>query len=212
MRGLSIATGTPLLELWVDPGCPWAWQTATWLRDLRDQGLFTLHWRLFSLEVNTAPDGDFWDETRQFGAAHTALVLARREGGDTAFEDLYVSLGRRLHDPKADMTPDVLTAAAADAGLGDVVDRALADPRLPHEVVAEYRAARDRDVFGVPTLSLDGSKVLYGPIIPSAPTGAGALEWWTHVSWLLKRPDFFELKRWPRDIRPGAARPGHEKM
>ena len=158
------------------------------------------------------PDGDYWDETREFPAAHVALMLAKREGGQESFERLYVALAGRLHDPKNPMTPDLLKAAADDAGLHDL-DRALVDPRLPHAVVAEYQAARERDVFGVPTLSLDGSKVLYGPIIPLAPTGQEALEWWTHVRWLLERPDFFELKRWPRDVRPGAAASGaREKM
>lgn len=174
------------------------------MRDLRDQGLFTIDWRLFSLEVNASDvDADFWDPTRSFGGAHVSLMLARREGGNQAFERLYVALGRRLHEPKTEMTPDILAAAVLDAGLGDLAERAVADPRLPHEVIGAHRSARARDVFGVPTLSLDGSKVLYGPIIPLAPLDDEALEWWAHIRWLLERPDFFELKRWPRDIRPG---------
>jgi hypothetical protein len=188
----------------VDPGCPWAWQTATWLRDLRDRGLFAIDWKLFSLEVNASePDADFWQDSRRFGEAHVSLMLARREGGNQAFEDLYVALGRRLHEPKADMSPEVLVQASSDAGLGDLSQRAIADSRLPQEVIGEHQAARARSVFGVPTLSLDGSKVLYGPILPLAPVGDEALEWWMHIRWLLERPDFFELKRWPRDIKPG---------
>jgi predicted DsbA family dithiol-disulfide isomerase len=211
--GTPIASTLPLLQLWVDPGCPWAWQTATWLRELRDRGLFTIDWHLFSLEVNAMPDGDYWDQTREFPTAHAALMLAQREGGQDPFERLYVSLADRLHDPKHPMTPELLTDAADDAGLHDLVDRARSDPGLSHAVIAEHQAARARDVFGVPTLSLDGSKVLYGPILPIAPSGDEALEWWNHIRWLLERPDFFELKRWPRDIRPGAAAPGdREKM
>jgi hypothetical protein len=159
------------------------------------------------------PDGDFWDETREFPASHASLMLARREVGQEAFERLYVALASRLHDTKRPMTPDLLPAAATEAGLMDLVDRALVEPQLAHAVIAEHQAARERDVFGVPTLSLEGSKVLYGPIIPLAPTGDEALEWWNHIRWLLERPDFFELKRWPRDLRPGQAASGpHEKM
>ena len=44
----------PRPTVWIDPGCPWAWETSRWLRDLRDRGMFTIEWRLFSLEVNTA--------------------------------------------------------------------------------------------------------------------------------------------------------------
>jgi DSBA-like thioredoxin domain len=157
------------------------------------------------LEVNASdPDADFWDKTRRFGEAHVALMLTREEGGNQAFEDLHVALGHRLHDKKEDMAPDTLAAAVADAGLGDLVERAMAEPRFVHQVVGEHQAARARSVFGVPTLSLDGSKVTYGPILPLAPADDEAIEWWTHIRWLLERPDFFELKRWPRDIKPGA--------
>ena len=159
------------------------------------------------MEVNASdPEADFWDANRRFSHAHVALVLARREGGNQAFEDLYVCLGQLLHDQKLEMSPEILKQAASDAGLGDLLERAVADPHLAHEVVGEQQAARGLGVFGVPTLSLDGSKVLYGPILPLAPVDHEALEWWAHIRWLLERPDFFELKRWPRDIKPGSER------
>ena len=54
---MSEAEPTPVI-VWVDPSCPWAWQTARWLRDLRDQGVVRLRWRLYSLELNaTYRDG-----------------------------------------------------------------------------------------------------------------------------------------------------------
>jgi predicted DsbA family dithiol-disulfide isomerase len=198
----------PRLQVWVDPACPWAWQTSTWLRRLRDQGIFTIEWKLFSLELNASdPDIDFWEASKLHGEAHVGLALARREGGNEAFEALYVAIGERLHEQKEERSPQLFRKAAVDAGLADVIDRAVTDARLPHEIRGEHDAARDRSVFGVPTLSLDGSKAIYGPIIPSAPAGDEALEWWTHVRWLMDRPDFFELKRWPRDLRPGRPAP-----
>lgn len=195
---------TPSLRVWIDPACPWAWETSIWLRELRDAGQFSIRWELFSLELNSAaPNPDFWDASALYGEAHAGLVLAGREGGDAAFEALYIALGRRLHEQREDSSAELFRDAATDAGMEGIVDRALQDPRAPHQVVAAYQAAREADVFGVPTLSINGSKVLYGPIVPRAPTGHEALEWWAHVRWLMERPDFFELKRWPRDIRPG---------
>jgi hypothetical protein len=70
-------------------------------------------------------------------------------------------------------------------------------------VLAEYRAARELDVFGVPTLRIYSDKVLYGPLFALAPTGDEALILWEDVRRLSARSDFFELKRWPRDVRPG---------
>ena len=197
---------TPVVT-WVDPSCPWAWQAARWLRDLRDQGVVTLRWRLFSLELNATYHDDlsFSDATATFGHALTSLALARRDAGAAGFERLYVAIGERLHDGKLAMSPELLRAAAAEAGMPDLPARAEATPELEHEVTAEFQTGRDASVFGVPTLEIDGAAPTYGPILPWAPTGAEAVEWWTHVRWLAGRPDFFELKRWPRTSRPGQA-------
>src|SRR5215211_8211339 len=95
------AAPTPV-TVWVDPSCPWAWQTARWLRDLRDLGAVSLGWRLYSLELNATAQDDvtFEDATARYGGALRALALARREGGDEGFERLYVAIGERLHDRK----------------------------------------------------------------------------------------------------------------
>ena len=195
------------LTVWVDPGCPWAWQTATWLRELAGQELVTIDWRLFSLEVNSAGvDMPFAQAAGRYGEALTALALARRDGGAPALETYYVALGTLLHEEGEPMSPELARRAADDAGVPDLVDRAASDASLAEEVVQEYVDARALDVFGVPTLRLGDARVIYGPILPLAPTGDAALEWWTHVSWIIARDDAYELKRWPRGRPPGTAR------
>ena len=195
----------PQIRVWVDPACPWAWQTATWLLDLRDQGMLTLGWRIFSLEINSSPpDLPFWEAAPRYGEALASLALAAREGGDAAFEALYVALGRLRHDEREEMSPELVRKAAVDAGMHGLVDRAAQDPSLAQEVRAGYDDARSSDVFGVPTLQLlpDG-RPIYGPILPVAPRGPDALAWWTHIRFALEHNDLYELKRWPRGRRPG---------
>ena len=196
---------TPVpVGLWVDPGCPWAWQGAVWLRRLAESGRVELDWRIFSLELNSSEtDTPFWDACQREGEALVALALARREGGNDAFEHLYVALGRRLHDEKGKPSAELVRAAAAEAGMTDLVERAIAIPELTEEVRREFHDARDQSVFGVPTLKIAGTKVVYGPLFALAPEGEDAERMWEHTIWLVERPDFFELKRWPRDIRPG---------
>lgn len=195
------------LTVWIDPGCPWAWQTARWLRELQDRALITIVWRLFSLEVNTAGvDMPFTQAADRYGESLTALALARRGGGAPALENYYVALGDMLHEQGESMTPELARRAAEAAGVPDLVDRATSDPSLADEVVQEYVDARALDVFGVPTLKLREAPVIYGPILPEAPTGDEALEWWTHVSWIIGRDDAYELKRWPRSRPPGIPR------
>lgn len=196
----------PRVRLWIDPACPWAWQTALWLRDLRDRGVLSLEWKLFSLELNSSErDAPFWEASQRYGEAHVALLLAHREGGDESFEAYYAAYGALRHDQRLEFAPELASKAAVDAGMPDLVERAVKDPSLPDAVREEYLAARELDVFGVPTLQLlPGGSAIYGPILPLAPTGADADAWWTHVRFALERSDLYELKRWPRDRRPGA--------
>jgi hypothetical protein len=76
------------------------------------------------------------------------------------------------------------------------------DPNLavPTPALAVGKRARR---LGVPTLKIDDDKVVYGPIITVGPSGDEGLELWDEVRRLSARPAFFELKRWPRDLRPG---------
>ena len=108
---------TPIpVRLWVDPGCPWAWQGAVWLRQLADTGIVELDWRIFSLELNSSEmDAPFWEACQRQGESLVALALARREGANEALGRLYRELGRSLHDEKAEMSPEMLRVCAAAA-------------------------------------------------------------------------------------------------
>lgn len=199
---------TPV-RVWVDPSCPWAWQTSLWLRDIRDRGLIELTWSIFSLELNAAdPDTPFWEACTRHGGSLVALELARREGGIEAFEALYGELGARMHERKEERTDEQVHEAARHVGMADLPDQARHDPDVTALVVDEYMEARAQDVFGVPTLKIDLDKVIFGPLVAVPPQGDDAVSLWEQTKGLSGRPDFFELKRWPRDLRPGGASVG----
>jgi predicted DsbA family dithiol-disulfide isomerase len=199
------------VRIWIDPSCPWAWQTSVWTRELRDRGVIDLEYSFFSLEVNASGPAMHFDEAApRWGEALMTLALARREGGNPAVEALYVSLGGLFHEEKETLSPQLLPKAAAECGMEDLPERASGMPDLADEIVREYLEARDWDVFGVPTLKIDDDTVVFGPIIAKAPTGEDALALWNQVEGLADRPMFFELKRWPRDFRPGGRPVGQE--
>jgi predicted DsbA family dithiol-disulfide isomerase len=196
------------VKVWLDPSCPWAWQTFRWLRDLEDRGRVRLTYGLFSLEVNaTERPTSFAEAAQRYGDAHAALSLARAEGGDAAFARLYAALGRLLHEDRRTIDTALLREALDDAALAHLADGATA---VAHDEdrLREHRSAREADVFGVPTLQLEGGKATYGPILAVGPTGEDADALWQHVEGLLRRDGFFELKRWPRDLRPSGAPTG----
>lgn len=204
-------TGPPSpaqVKVWLDPSCPWAWQTFRWLRDLEERGRVRLTYGLFSLEVNaTDRPTSFAGAAERYGDAHAALAVARTEGGDAAFARLYAALGRRLHDDRRTFDATLLREALDDADLAHLADRATAAAD-GEDRMQEHRAARAADVFGVPTLQLEGGKATYGPILAVGPTGEDADALWDQIEGLLRRDGFFELKRWPRDLRPGGAPTG----
>ena len=192
------------MRVWVDPSCPWAWQTFRWLLELRADGIVDLTWSIFSLEVNSSPRGTpFREAAPRHGPSLATLALAREEAGLPAFEALYTALGSLLHDEDREPSDDTLRKAAADAGLHDLPDRSAARPDLGDALVAEYFEARQLDVFGVPTLKIGDHKSVYGPIVANAPTAEDARSLWSDVLGFAARDDLFELKRWPRDVRPG---------
>jgi predicted DsbA family dithiol-disulfide isomerase len=200
-------SATPV-HVWVDPSCPWAWQAHVWLDDLRRRGEVELTYGLFSLEVNASEPGiAFAEAAPRYGHALACLALARREGGNSAVTALYTSMGRRLHDDGRPIEPGLVEDAAREAGLGDLATRATPEWLGP-DLLEEYRAARALDVFGVPTLRIGSGKPMYGPILALGPTGEDGLRLWRAVAELLGRDAFFEMKRWPRDLRPGGAPTG----
>ena len=204
---------TTPVRVWVDPSCPWAWQTVRWLVELRSRGLIEMTWSLFSLEVNSSPGGtSFADAATRHGDALLTLALAREQHGASAFESLYWALGERLHDRKLEPSRDLVKDAAEAAGLQDLLSEVAARQDLGDALVEEHRAARELDVFGVPTLGIAEHKVVYGPIIANAPTGDDALALWDDVRRFAERDDLFELKRWPRDVRPGQRVPSDAQV
>ena len=42
---------TPVVDLWVDPACPWAWMTSRWLVAVTQVRQIDLRWHLMSLSV-----------------------------------------------------------------------------------------------------------------------------------------------------------------
>lgn len=191
------------VRVWIDPSCPWCWQTATWLVDLRKTGVVALSWSIFSLELNASPEGaPFWESASRYGESLVALALARREGPD-AFERLYLALGERLHHNGSKISPALVREAATDAHLPGIVERAVAMPDLVTEITDEFVRSREASVFGVPTIQIGADKVLYGPILAAPPPDEDRMVLWEQVKGLSARPEFFELKRWPRDLRPG---------
>jgi 2-hydroxychromene-2-carboxylate isomerase len=192
-----------------DPACPLAWRTALWIREARKVRPVDVTWRFFSLEVVNRKEAVVPDfEKDGSWAAERTLALARRQGGNDAVERLYLTLGAAQHGRRESIKQlDVIRAAAKQADLNpSIVDEALADESTIQDVLADHEEAVRRYLaFGVPTIAIEGLDVgFYGPIIQDVPRGEDAGEMWDFLSWALRQPNLFELKR---DRRSGKWEP-----
>ena len=144
------------------------------------------------------PDDYSRDSHTASHATFPLLARARAREGNDAVGRLYVALGQARHERKESLAdPAVIERALTEAGLDPAWrTEAAAEPGIEERILAEHQDGIERlGAFGVPTLSINGQRGFFGPVITSVPTGEEAGELWDHISWLAARDDFFEYKR-----------------
>ncbi len=209
--------GTPVItqvDFHFDVMCPFAHQTAKWIREVRAQNGLEISWKFFSLEEVNRVDGKKhpWEREWSYGWSMMRIgALLRR----TSMDDLdrwYERAARALHeDGHKPHDPDVARHLLAELDLDpSIVDRAIADDTTSDEVKAEHDRVVDAGGYGVPTLffpevcdAAGEPERLFGPVVLDPPTGDAALRLWhATIAWL-EFPYLFELQR-PKNARYGA--------
>ncbi|MEA2447673.1 MAG: hypothetical protein QOK47_1310 [Actinomycetota bacterium] len=198
---------TEAVRFYLDPGCPWAWQTSLWIREVENVRDIEVRWRLFSLALANAGPGEPATQDRRTEPALLVLAQARKIDDNAAIARFYDRFGTRVHENREEESVDTVRAAAREAGFSEAeVEAALDDPSLSEVVRADHEEAVGQvGGFGVPTLILGSGKGMFGPVVAKAPTGDAAGELWDRVHWLIEQDDFYELKR-NRDRRPGGGK------
>jgi predicted DsbA family dithiol-disulfide isomerase len=185
--------------LYVDPYCPWCFQTARWARRLEELDVVELSWRFFSLEIQNSPGGELnlAEQVRSVPSMRVAL-LVREELGEAAAGRYYDEVAGRMHHRDEQLRAvETIEGALVDAGLDPAyATRALADGDTATRLMAEHKAIADRG-FGVPTIVLDreDGPAIFGPVIAHVPNDHDARALWDHVTWIIRNPNVYELKR-----------------
>ncbi|NLA37017.1 MAG: hypothetical protein GX868_15215 [Actinobacteria bacterium] len=203
------------LEFFFDPGCPFAWQTSVWVRNVVAQTGLRVGWRFISLWYINA-DNDVEPAMKQAQASglryHRICAAARERFGNDAVGTLYRLYGESYWyvTAQGDLTERLATAAAgidtarliADAGLpADLID-AADDESYDAVIQAESAEAFERtgpDV-GTPIITFDPphGNSLFGPVISSAPDGPDAVRLMDAVRVIASYETFSEFKRTKR--------------
>lgn len=181
-----------------DPMCPYAYQTARWIREVRTQTGLTVNWRFFSLEdVNRAEGKKHpWERDWSFGWSLMRIGALLRRHDPALLDRWYERIGRELHenggrphDPER--ARELLEDIGAPAG---TFDDALADPTTHDEIKADHQRVLDAGGFGVPTLFF-GDQALFGPVLVDPPFGPDALRLWELTIGWLDFPHVYEIQR-----------------
>ena len=194
----AAAIQTQAVDFYFDVSCPWAWRTSLWIREVEKVRPIQVTWKFLSLaKINEA--GDYARDSHTAShATFPLLARARERGGNDAVGRLYLALGQARHERKESLADAaVIERALTEAGLDPAWrTEAAAEPGVEKCILEEHQEGVERlKAFGVPTLSINGQRGFFGPVITSVPTGEDAGELWDHIAWLAAREDFFEYKR-----------------
>jgi hypothetical protein len=199
-------TERPLVEVYVDPVCPFAWITSRWLAEVARLGRIELRFRVMSLSVlNEGRDdiSDFYRDLVERGWSTSRLAIAtEQQHGEAAFARLYEALGDRVHVGalQADraLILDALGEVELPSALADAADSTEFDDRLR----ASHHRGMDpvgEDV-GTPVVHVhlgsgEAPVTFFGPVLSACPTGDAALRLWDGVLAVASTQEFSELKR-----------------
>ena len=182
-----------------DVMCPWAYQTAKWIREVREAVPLEIEWRFFSLEEINREEGKKhpWEREWSYGwGMMRVAAMLRRESMD-ACDRFYEAAGRALHeDSRKPHRPEVAEEICREIGIDPaVVQAAIDDPTTHDDVRADHDAVVTRGGgFGVPTLVFDDERYVYGPVVAPAPIGQEALDLWDLTVAYSRVSNLYEIK------------------
>jgi hypothetical protein len=199
MEDIIPGASTTIVDVFVDPCCPFAWITSRWIVEVERQRDVVATFHLMSLSViNEHRDLDDWYREFNDRAWGPARVYAAVEAGHGpgVTRGFYEAFTRRFHSEGNENLAIVVPAALAEAGLPASLARAAADATWDTALRSSTRAALDPvgiDV-GTPVLHLDGTAV-FGPVLTACPRGAAAGRFFDALRTMLSTPGFSELQR-----------------
>jgi len=188
------------VEFYLDPMCPWAYRTSTWIREVRSQIDLQVDWRFFSLEEINREEGHRhpWERDWSYGWSQMRVgALLRRQSMDTVDRWYATTSAAFFEQGRPTFTREGQHDVLRSMGLPEsLVEDALADPTTAQEVRADHdHLVSQLGGHGVPTLVFDDRDAFFGPVVLNPPVGPAAVRLWELVCGWREFGDLYELRR-----------------
>lgn len=199
MTGIMTVSRDTKVTLWLDPVCPFSWNTARWLAGVAHKTGFDIDWQLMSLAILNEgrelppPQQARMNDSRQVGRLMAAL---RRELGAGGLAAAYFAFGERYFDQSAGLDAGLVDYVLRAAGVRETTAAALSDDALDAMVRQSHQASQEAlgEAGGSPMLGVNG-QTFFGPVLTSVPEADAALTLFDAVAALAMTPQFSQLQR-----------------
>jgi hypothetical protein len=198
-RRTATRGSTAVVDLYIDPICPYTWVVACWLREVGRLREVDVRHHVMSLHLLNA-GGVLQDRYRAMvGPSRVATAVVTRHGPE-ALRVWHGEFGDRIFDYWRYPTPREYRAATLDALAATGLPTDLADAAVSDAYDDALRRSTDEAILpvgidvGTPVVHVDGA-AFFGPILNAVPLGDAALRLFDGITALTASPDFFELKR-----------------
>ncbi|MDR2703813.1 MAG: disulfide bond formation protein DsbA [Cellulomonadaceae bacterium] len=193
------AVAQPVVDVYVDFFCPFAWVTSRWALEVNAQRPIDLTFKPMSLYWlnygrDLSPNYRALIDSSQ-GVGRIGMAVYQNYGPEK-FSDFYTDWGTRYHNEGNKDLAAVTAAALAEIGIPAELAQAADTDKYDDPLKALHNAGMNPvgDEVGTPTLHVDGV-AFFGPVLTRIPRGQDALDIYDACVALARYPHFFELKR-----------------
>ncbi|OBH12223.1 DsbA family protein [Mycobacterium sp. E1747] len=193
----------PEVTLWLDPVCPFSWNTARWLRAVAEKTGVVVDWQRMSLAVlNEGRELPPHQEARMRDSQRVGRLMAAiaRERGVAGWTAAYFAFGERYFDRSEPLDEGLIGHLLSAAGARETTAGVIAEASLDEPVRSAHQAAQDAlgETGGSPIIRIDGH-AFFGPVLTAPPEAQATVALFDAVATLAAIPQFAQLQR-PRSV------------
>ncbi len=187
------------VTLWLDPVCPFSWNTARWLRAAADKVGFGLELRMMNLALLNEgrqlppPQQSRMHDSRVVGRLMAAV---RDDVGAGALAAAYFAFGQQYFDHSASLDDQLVALVVRAAGAPRITTAVLADATWDAAVRQSHEASQKAlgDAGGSPLITI-GGRTVFGPVFNAVPDPDRTVTVLDAVTALVLTPQFNQLER-----------------